>query len=104
MSSSIVDLIKEHVRDARVSLDEDNGIVKVYMHADMLKAARSGLRDVLEMAYTTAEHHPYWSLLYNASEILNILLEHWNDNLSSEEVEEIEWRVNELKAAIERLK
>ncbi len=101
---NIINVIKEACRDARVSVDEDNGVIKVYTNANMIKIARSGLKDVLELAYTTAEHHPYWAILYNASEILNILLEHWDDDLSKEEIEEVEWRVNELKTAIERLK
>jgi hypothetical protein len=100
----VINLIKDAYRDARVSVDKDNGVIKVYTNANMLKAARSGLNDVLELAYTTAEHHPYWAILYNASEIINILLEHWDDDPSNEEIEEVEWRANELKAAIERLK
>jgi len=34
-----------------------------------LARARNGLNDMRELAYTTAEHHPYWNLLYNCSEI-----------------------------------
>ena len=99
-----IDIIKEFYRDARISVDEENGVIKIYTDANMLKGARAGLRDVLELAYTTAEHHPYWALAYNASEILNIVLEHWDDVLSDEDVREIEWRIDELKSAIERLK
>ncbi len=102
--NNVINLIKDAYRDSRVIVDKDNGVIKVYTHANMLKVARSGLKDVLELAYTTAEHHPYWAILYNASEIINILLEHWDDDLSKEEIEEVEWRANELKAAIERLK
>jgi|GEM_PF-1007778 len=100
----VINLIKDAYRDSRISVDKDNGVIKIYKHANMLKVARSGLKDVLELAYTTAEHHPYWAILYNASEIINILLERWDDDLSKEEIEEVEWRANELKAAIERLK
>jgi len=99
-----IDIIKEFYRDARISVDEENGVIKIYTDANMLKGARAGLRDVLELAYTTAEHHPYWALAYNASEILNIVLEHWDDDLSNEDAKEIEWRIDELKSAIERLK
>lgn len=88
----------------KINMDEENDVLKVYGDAsDMLKRARAGLRDVLELAYTTAEHHPYWSIAYNAAEILNILLERWYDTLSKEEVEEIEWRAVELRSAIERI-
>lgn len=88
----------------QVSVDEENNMLKVYTDgADMLKRARSGLRDVLELAYTTAEHHPYWSIAYNAAEILNILLERWNDVLERNEIDELKWRANELKHAIDNI-
>ncbi|MEM0030511.1 MAG: hypothetical protein QW572_07790 [Candidatus Nitrosocaldus sp.] len=88
----------------QVSMDEENNVLKVYTDtADMLKRARAGLRDVLELAYTTAEHHPYWNIAYNAAEILNVLLERWNDTLSRDEINELEWRAVELKSAIEKI-
>ncbi|MFN4336620.1 MAG: hypothetical protein ACK4FV_03430 [Candidatus Nitrosocaldus sp.] len=88
----------------QVSMDEENNVLKVYTDgADMLKRARSGLRDVLELVYTTAEHHPYWNIAYNAAEILNILLERWNDTLDRNEMDELEWRAVELKHAIEKI-
>ncbi|GBC72840.1 hypothetical protein HRbin04_00235 [archaeon HR04] len=88
----------------QVSVDEENRVLKVYTDgADMLKRARSGLRDVLELAYTTAEHHPYWSIAYNAAEILNILLERWNDVLERSEIDELEWRASELKHAVDNI-
>ncbi|MEM0364145.1 MAG: hypothetical protein QXE95_04330 [Candidatus Nitrosocaldus sp.] len=91
--------------NVHVSIDEENRVLKVYADtADMLSKARSGLRDVLELTYTTAEHHPYWSIAYNAAEILNILLERWDDAMSREDVDELEWRAVELKSAIEKLK
>ncbi len=89
----------------QVSMDDENNVLKVYTDgADMLKRARSGLRDVLELAYTTAEHHPYWSIAYNAAEILNILLERWDADLDRNELDELEWRAVELYHAIEKIK
>ncbi|MBI1829626.1 MAG: hypothetical protein HY222_02445 [Thaumarchaeota archaeon] len=56
-----------------------------------------------ELAYTTAEHHPYWSLIFNSSQILKIVLEKWNDNLTKEELDEISWNVDEIKNTARKL-
>ena len=42
-----------------------------------------------ELSYTTAEHHPYWKLLYSCVEISRIILERWNDEISTDDVDEI---------------
>jgi hypothetical protein len=48
-------------------------IIKIYgQDTDILKRASSGLFDLLELSYSTAEHHPYWAILYNATEILKM--------------------------------
>ncbi|MBI3623695.1 hypothetical protein HY212_06485 [Candidatus Pacearchaeota archaeon] len=56
-----------------------------------------------ELAYTTAEHHPYWNLIFNSSQILKIVLEKWNDNLTKEELDEISWNVDEIKNTARKL-
>ena len=55
-----------------------------------------------ELSYTTAEHHPYWKLLYSCVEISKITLEKWNSELTSEEFDEILWHVKELKNTCEK--
>lgn len=88
---------------AKVGVDGDAGIVKVYTEkSDALKKASSGLAEVLELAYTTAEHHPYWGMLYHATEISKMLLEKWDSDLSADNLSEIEWRCDEIKMAKER--
>lgn len=88
---------------AKVGVDGDAGIVKVYTEkSDALKKASSGLTEVLELAYTTAEHHPYWGMLYHATEISKMLLEKWDSELSADNLSEIEWRCDEIKMAKER--
>jgi pterin-4a-carbinolamine dehydratase len=87
----------------RVGIDEDAGIIKIYTEkSDYLKKALSGLNEVLELAYTTAEHHPYWSVLYHATEVSKILLERWSEDLSKENLSDIAWRIDEMKMALER--
>jgi len=85
--------------------DLDNGIIKIFGEKiTALARAKNGLNDATELAYTTAEHHPYWNLLYNSSEIANTVLENWNDKLSKDSLEEIKWAIKELSQVLEKIK
>jgi len=64
---------------------------------------KNGLEDVLELAYTTAEHHPYWGLLYNCSQISESILEKWDDGLTKEDLSEIRWIISELENSCSKL-
>ena len=87
----------------KMSVDREAGIVKIYGEkSDALAKASSGLAEVLELAYTTAEHHPYWGMLYHATEISKMLLEKWDADLSKDNISEISWRCDEIKMALER--
>ncbi len=89
----------------QVKADKESGIIKIYGEgSDALKRAVAGLQDLSELAYTTAEHHPYWSIVYHSGEISRITLEKWNSELNNDELGEIEWRVEEIKGTLERLK
>lgn len=88
----------------KVDGDLDNTIVKIVGEKmTSVSKAKNGLEDVTELAYTTAEHHPYWGLLYNACQISNTALEKWNGSLTKEELDEISWNVSELKNVQEKL-
>ena len=56
-----------------------------------------------ELSYTTAEHHPYWKLLYSCVEISRIVLERWNDEISTDDVDEIRWMISELQNSLNKL-
>src|SRR3970040_975481 len=71
---------------------------------DSLSRAKNGIEDVSELSYTTAEHHPYWALLYHCTQIGKISLDKWNDELTNEELDEIEWSIDELKNTCKKLK
>lgn len=76
----------------------DSNIIRIYgEQTNGLALAKTGLEEIEELALTTAEHHPYWSLLYNGSQILKIVLDKWNDKLSENEIDEILWYIAELK-------
>ena len=42
---------------------------------DPVSRAERALYDIQELADSTAEHHPYWALLYNCSQISKLVLE-----------------------------
>ena len=64
---------------------------------DPVSRAERALYDIQELADSTAEHHPYWALLYNSSHISKSILEKWNDELTEEDLSEIRWMISELE-------
>ena len=88
----------------KLSVDKDANMVRIYGEgSDSIKRASSSLGEVMELAYTTAEHHPYWAVLYNATEICKTVLDQWESDLTDNQVSEISWRCDEIKMALERL-
>ncbi len=105
---SLLELAKtfeEKNTSLKIQPDLDANIIRIYGEkTDSLERAKAGLEDVSELAYTTAEHHPYWNLIYNASQISKLALEKWNDQLTQEELDEILWCTDELKNTSMKLK
>jgi len=73
-------------------------------HDDPVSRAENALYDIQELADSAAEHHPYWALLYNCSQISKLILEKWNDELTEEDLSEIRWMVSELENSCKKLK
>ncbi|MBT8242399.1 MAG: hypothetical protein HKP34_01620 [Nitrosopumilus sp.] len=89
----------------KIEKDLENDIVKIFGEKiTSLSRAQNGLNDVTELAYTTAEHHPYWNLIYNCSEITNTVLEKWKSSLSDEDISDVEWAIRELNQTLEKIK
>ena len=105
--NELLELVSKHEKNntpLKVEKDLDANIVKIFgENITALTRAKNGLTDVTELAYTTAEHHPYWNLLYNCSEITNILLEKWKSELSKKDISDIEWSIKELKQSLEKI-
>lgn len=98
------ELQKKEGVSARLGVDREAGVVRIYGEgSDAIKRASSGLTEILELAYTTAEHHPYWAILYHATEISKTVLEGWNSDLTADQASEMSWRCDEIKMALERL-
>ena len=70
---SLLDLAKEYgEKNTQLKIDyqKDDDLIKIFgENMSSLARAKNGLEDVLELSYTTAEHHPFWNLLYHCSEI-----------------------------------
>ncbi len=89
----------------KLEQDLDNNIIKIFGEKiTALARAKNGLNDVVELAYTTAEHHPYWNVLYNSSEIANTILEKWTGEISKEDVDDMEWAIKEIAQTLEKIK
>ena len=71
---------------------------------DPVSRAERALYDIQELADSTAEHHRYWALLYNCSQISKSILEKWNDELTEEDLSEIRWMISELENSCNKLK
>ncbi|MGI0048117.1 MAG: hypothetical protein ACREAW_01120 [Nitrososphaera sp.] len=88
----------------KVGVDRDAGIIRIYGEgSDYIRRASSGLEEMLELAYTTAEHHPYWAVLYHAAEISKATLEKWESELTADQISEMSWRCDEIKMVLDRL-
>ena len=88
----------------KLSIDKEAGIIKIYSKEyNIIKKASTGLPDIFELSYATAEHHPYAIILYHTAEILKNILDVWDSNLSQEQISELSWRATEIKASLDRL-
>ena len=98
------DLESKEKISTKVGVDRDADIVRIYGEgSDYLGRASSGLEEMLELAYTTAEHHPYWVVLYHASEISKTTLEKWESDFTADQISEMIWRCDEIKMALDRM-
>jgi len=105
---SLMDLVKTfEEKNTILKVEEDLAlnIIRIFGEGvDSVSRAKNGLEEVVELSYTTAEHHPYWALLYNCSQISKSILEKWNDELTEEDLSEIRWMISELENSCSRLK
>jgi len=105
---SLLDLVKTfEEKNTILKVEEDLAlnIIRIFGEGvDSVSRAKNGLEEVVELSYTTAEHHPYWALLYNCSQISKSILEKWNDELTDEDLSEIRWMISELENSCNKLK
>ena len=103
----LIELVKKYEKDLALKVEEDleHDIIKIFgVKITSLARAQNGLNDMTELAYTTAEHHPFWNLLYNCSEIGHTVLDKWTKSLSSDDIADIEWALKEINQTLEKIK
>jgi len=103
----LLELMKKYEQDIPLKMEQDleNDIVKIFgAKITSLARAQNGLSDMAELAYTTAEHHPYWNLLYNCSEIAHTVLDKWGNSLSPNDLKDIDWALKEIHQTLEKIK
>lgn len=100
----LLDSVKAKGIITTLNVDEENGIVWIYSNnTNELKRALSAVSEILDLAYSTTEHHPYSLLLYHSTEILRSVLDAWEDTLTADELSEIVWRIDEIRSNIDRI-
>jgi len=106
--NDLIELASKHEKNntpLKIEKDPEFDIAKVFgENITALARAKNGLNDMSELAYATAEHHPYWNLIYNCSEIANTVLEKWKNNLSKKDIDDIEWAIKELRQSLEKIR
>ena len=104
----LLDLAKKYESQnvpLKIEKDLENEIVKIFGDKiTSLTRAKNGLGDVTELAYATAEHHPYWNLLYNCSEITSTVLEKWRDSIDGDDLSDIQWNLKEFQQSLDNIK
>ena len=103
----LIELVKKYENDLGLKIEEDleHEIIKIFgLKITSLARAQNGLNDMTELAHATAEHHPYWNLLSNCSEIGHTILDKWKKSLSSDDVKDIEWALKEISLTLKKIK
>ena len=103
----LIGLVRRHAEGGialKVKHDADNRIIQLTgPEATPRARAASGLEDVAELAQSTAEHHPYWGLLYHSSEVADAVLRSWDGALTADRVADIRWSIREIESVLDRL-
>ena len=104
----LLDLAKKYEKQnipLKIEQDLENNIIKIFgENITSLARAKNGLNDVTELSCATAEHHPYWNILYNSSEIATSVLDKWQSTLSEDDLSDIDWALKELEQTLEKIK
>ena len=100
----LVEKFENKQTQLKMESDLDYDSVKIFGEKmDSVTRAKLGVDDAVELAYTTAEHHPYWAVLYNCTEITKTILEKWDDELTPEQLDEMKWNLKEIQNTISNI-
>ena len=73
-------------------------------NASPLHRAVHGLGHIEEMAYTAAEHHPYYRLLNGITEAARVLLDRWDGTIGPEDADHMRWSISNVSDALDRMR
>ena len=100
---SLVDRYRRNT-PLKIEEDADHHIIKIFGEKiTSISRARSGLSDVAELGYATAEHHPYWKLLNSCTEAADTVLERWDGTLSKDDISDLRWAAAEINRILDRM-
>ena len=100
----LVEKFEKKQTQIKMESDLDYDSIKIFgERMDSVTRAKLGVDDAAELAYTTAEHHPYWAVLYNCTEITKTMLEKWHDEITTEQLDEIKWNLKEIQNSISNI-
>jgi hypothetical protein len=100
----LVEKFEKKQTQIKMESDLDFDYIKIFGEKmDSVTRAKLGIEDAVELAYTTAEHHPYWGVLYNCIEITKTILEKWHDEITPEQLDEIKWNLKEIQNTISNM-
>ena len=101
---SVIEDLREEGIDIKIKFEKESGFIQIYTsNTSILNRAKFSLNEILELSYSTAEHHPYWNIIYNVSEIAKTTLDNWNENFSHDQIQEMLWRNDEIKNILTRM-
>ena len=100
----LVEKFEKKQTQLKVESNLDYDYVKIFGEKmDSVTRAKLGINDAAELAYTAAEHHPYWGVLYNCTEITKTILENLNNEVTPEQIDEIKWNLKEIQNTISNI-
>lgn len=101
----LVDKYTKQGLSLKITSDDESSILCIFgQNTGSLQRAKKGLDDLRELAYATAEHHPYWGILFYMCQIAGITLEKWETEISRDELDQIVWSLDEIRNIVDKLK
>lgn len=87
-----------------IKIELVKNMIRLNNNMDGISKAKVGVDDIYELSYTIAEHHPYSIIIFYLAEILNTLLDKWEDDLNVDEIDAIVWKSDKINQGLIKLK
>lgn len=103
---SLADFIEEMARSSNLAVRtvrSPGSVSVVGSDSTPLIRARAALEDLDALALETAEHHPYWHVLWACCQVSRTILEGWDSGITREDAEQARWSASRLVESCSRL-